>query len=39
MTQEPNGGQWEQHQFHEFSLDASSLIVTTSAFVKRKAQR
>ena len=24
------------HRFHEFSLDVSSLIVTTSAFVKKK---
>jgi len=23
------------HRFHEFSLDFSSLIVTTSAFVKK----
>ena len=23
------------HRFHEFSLDVSSLIVTTSAFVKK----
>ena len=32
---ETNGGQWALHQFHEFSLDVSSLIVTTLAFVKK----
>ena len=30
-----NGSQLDLHQFHKFSLDFSSLIVTTSAFVKK----
>jgi hypothetical protein len=33
---ETNGDQWDLHWFHGFSLDVPSLIVTTSAFVKKK---
>ena len=33
---ETNAGSIDFHWFHEFSLDVSSLIVTTSAFVKKE---
>ena len=36
---ETNGRKWDLHRFHKFSLDVSSLIVTTSAFAKKKGQR
>ena len=34
-NRETNGGQQELHWFHEFYLDVSSLVVTTSAFEKK----